>query len=233
MQKNTISLVISTFQEENNQLFLQTLKRNRQLDSIQTLCVDGGSSDKTQDIIKEHGGTLYVLPGSNRAERLNFGIEKSNGDIILLYHPRSYIETSGLQFLVNHDITSWGAFTHKFVSDSILLKLSSFYSNYIRFRFKKIAYLDHGIFFPVSFKSRIKIPSIPIFEDTELSKQLNACSKPGWLLEHICHVSAIRFEKNGFWRQFLINQTLKVGYWFGISTDKIYDWYEKNLNLNG
>ena len=59
------------------------------------ILVDGGSRDKTVDIIKNYShAVLYNLPESNIYEALNFGIQKSTGDIICFLNSDDYYISS-------------------------------------------------------------------------------------------------------------------------------------------
>jgi hypothetical protein len=75
------------------------------------------------------------------------------------------------------------------------------------------------------------IPDVDIFEDTELSIRLSKVSKPK-LIPIKVTTSAIRFSKNGLWKQSLMNQSLKAAYHLGIDPKKMNSLYEKGLSLN-
>jgi hypothetical protein len=176
---------------------------------------------------------LEVVRGSGetRAQRLQSGIEASKGSTILLHHPRSLVAREGLEWLRDHENeVGWGGFTHAFDREHYLLRFTSWYSNRVRPR-RGILYLDHCIFFRRELLTR-PIPPVAIFEDTELSRILRE-SGPPRVLPFVSETSAIRFAKNGVWRQALMNQRLKWEYWFGRSDAKMNDRYERGLRLNG
>ncbi len=75
------------------------------------------------------------------------------------------------------------------------------------------------------------MPEIPIFEDTELCKILRESGRPT-LLKPLSVTSAVRFQKNGVYRQAIMNQVLKFGYSLGVSKEKMDKLYEKGLSLN-
>ena len=69
-----------------------------------------------------------------------------------------------------------------------------------------------------------------IFEDTEICTRLkNYKSKR---LKSISTTSAVRFEKNGVFKQSLINQYLKLLYLLKIDHKKMNKLYEKKTKLN-
>ena len=162
-------------------------------------------------------------------------MEKSQGEVLLLHHPRSVIEANAIEellTLVDPDQLAWGGYTHQFDSDHPLLRFTSWYSNYVRCDRSSILYLDHCIFLSRAIKqSGIKIPDVDIFEDSELSKLLRAFGEPV-RLSAVARTSAIRFRHNGLWRQAFFNQLLKLAYHLHLPPDVLNRFYEKGLNLN-
>lgn len=75
------------------------------------------------------------------------------------------------------------------------------------------------------------IPDVEIFEDTELSKILKTYSHPIRLTD-AAQTSAIRFQKNGLYRQAIMNQVLKLGYSLKVPAKTMNRLYEKGLGLN-
>lgn len=230
-----ISVVLPTFNEANSgylELILQGLSL---LDDAEIIVVDGGSTDGTLEMLEGFGVRLYLLEKSSRAARLNEGIANSRGELILLHHPRSLVSAQAITKL-NRIIANkkhyWGGFTHRFDVDHPLLRFTSWYSNKIRCDFRGIVYLDHCIFFDAQLKDRgVIIPDVEIFEDTELSKILKTYSHPIRLTD-AAQTSAIRFQKNGLYRQAIMNQVLKLGYSLKVPAKTMNRLYEKGLGLN-
>ncbi len=171
----------------------------------------------------------------SRAERLNIGFHRSKGSVILFHHPRSFVDPNGIEYLINLSkqqgrSKTWGGFTHQFDASHFLLNFTSWYSNKIRGKKKGVLYLDHCIFFDRVLWHQ-DIPHVEIFEDTLLSYHLLKNSKPV-ILPYISQTSAIRFEKNGIWRQSLMNQVLKLGFFLKVPDVIMNRIYEKGLGLN-
>lgn len=168
---------------------------------------------------------------ATRAQRLNIGISKSKGNMILLHHPRSQIDPRGIEHLLRlQDQKIWGGFTHKFDQEHVILNYTSWYSNIWRPQMSSILYLDHCLFFHRSLLSQ-PIPDVPIFEDTLLCYELRKHAKP-LVLPYYSITSAIRYQDRGILRQAMLNQILKMGFYFGVSLPAMNDWYEKQLKLN-
>jgi glycosyltransferase involved in cell wall biosynthesis len=226
-----LTIIIPTMNEIAHTVIGQTFVRFAELKNTEIIVVDTNSTDGTVELAEKYNFKIIKTDSMCRAQRLNLGIKQAQGEMILLHHPRSIIDLSGFRFLQNNPELTWGAFTHRFDQETLGLKLTSFYSNYIR-SMRGIFYLDHCIFVKKSLLEKINfIPKVDIFEDTELSKKLRRITKPV-LLDYYSTTSSIRFKKNGFLRQVLLNQVLKLKYYFNINHEVLNKSYEKDLNLN-
>ncbi|MDX1958534.1 MAG: hypothetical protein SFU98_08175 [Leptospiraceae bacterium] len=211
-----LSIIIPTDSNEPNSYFHKTLESFSLKDDLEIIFISKSEAN-------------------TRAERLNLGFHCAKGKIILFHHPRSFIEKEGINYLIELSKTQnkeniWGGFTHKFDQDHYLLRFTSWYSNTIRARLKGILYLDHCIFFDRSLWKR-DLPNIEIFEDTILSNYLRETCTP-IILPYISETSSIRFQKNGIWKQSILNQILKIGYYTKFNPSIMNRIYEKNLGLN-
>ena len=125
----------------------------------------------------------------------------------------------------------WGGFTHQFDMDSFLLRFTSWYSNYIRSRFFSIIYLDHIIYGETFLLKEYQLPDVAIFEDTYLSYYLRKKMR-AILLPRKSITSAIRFKKNGPFKQAIKNQILKCKFYLKRDLSSMNKSYEKDINLN-
>lgn len=231
-----LSIVLPT----NNELKLgwlpRILERMTAVAGVEVICVDNQSTDGTAELLGEHaersGLTIINLPNSNRAQRLNAGIRTASNDRVLLHHPRSLLDSGALEALLAVDAAvAWGGFTHSFDRAHPLLAWTSYYSNRIRMDRGGIVYLDHCIFFDRTLLGESPVPELEIFEDTALSEVLRAHAKPV-RLPQLAVTSAVRYAKNGVWRQALMNQAMKLGYKWGIDHQRMNALYERGLGLN-
>ncbi len=230
-----LSIIIPTNNEVHLGILKKALAQLANLSAIEIICVDRKSQDGTQDIIKTTTSQLIETDANTRAARMNIGINNAKGDIILLHHPRSFLDIEGIRCLQELDSeVMWGGFTHIFdQKEHILLKFTSWYSNQIRFDKRGIIYLDHCIFFRRSLLDGdpTPVPELDIFEDTAFSLKLREKAFPH-RLPYLSTTSAYRFQKNGIIRQLLLNQILKIGYFFNVPARTMNRIYEKALNLN-
>lgn len=225
-----ISIVIPTRRENDESYLLKMASHYPEDPRFEYLVVDTETSPELLNKIKRSDFSILRTKLQTRAERLKFGWDKAQGEWILFHHPRSLLDPTSFEQILNLKAPRWGGFTHQFDVESLGLRFTSWYSNRVRPRLWKILYLDHCLFFKKEMLNR-EIPNVPIFEDTEISKILRQWGPP-LILPLLSTTSAIRFQQNGFWRQGLKNQWLKVAYFLGQSPKKMNDFYEKRLNLN-
>lgn len=230
-----ISIVVPVLNESQTGVFsqvLSSLKHLHEAKTSQVLFVDGGSDDETVALCQEHGLDVVVCPTNSRAKRINEGVKRALSDFILVHHPRSVIEPGAIALLIEaRDHLLWGGFTHRFDRHHPFLAFTSWYSNHIRPALWKVLYLDHCLFFH-RHPNLLELPEVDIFEDTLLSQNLYALYGPPIVFPKYSTTSAIRFVKNGFLKQGLINQYMKLLFFFRADHEKMNKLYEKKLNLN-
>ena len=201
--------------------------------SFEVIFVSGCESPEIQRTVESFEYQYLLLEGEqSRGVRMHYGFLASTGEVVLFHHPRSVIEPAGLEYYSNMSRDQgWGGFTHKFDTDHPFLRWTSWYSNYIRAA-RSILYLDHGIFASRKLLELVGgVPRLEIFEDTCLSINLRK-HKNSTLLPYNSMTSAVRFMKNGFVKQSIINQFMKFGFYFRIPKAILNKRYEKNIALN-
>lgn len=198
---------------------------------------DNGENSMFQDSLQgywNHSQVEIILISTKeaftRAERLNIGFHKSKGDVILFHHPRTRLPKEAIDHLIQYSCKIdkgkiWGGFYHQFDQSHFLLRFISWYSNYIRTKFKGIVYLDHCVFFDRRlWTSDLSIESI--FEDTELSLKFRKTVWPV-LLSYPAITSAHRFLKNGILKQSLLNLFLKFGHFLHLPSSLLFTLYQR------
>jgi glycosyltransferase involved in cell wall biosynthesis len=234
--KNIISIIIPTFNEIKHGYVTKAIDELCNIKDIEIIIVDGGSSDDTYNFCKSKVKRCFIIENSNRAQRMNYGFKMSTADVILFHHPRSFLSKHAINELKKFNASTrkefWGGFTHQFDSKSMGLRFTSWYSNCIRSKIIKIIYLDHCIFASRTLVTKSGgFPEREIFEDTDFSKKLKKFLKP-ILLKSLSKTSSVRFQKNGFFIQGIMNQIMKVCYFCHLSDSKMNAIYEKGLSLN-
>ncbi|MCW7468480.1 glycosyltransferase family protein [Leptospira kanakyensis] len=198
---------------------------------------DNGENSLFQDSLQvywKHPQVEIILISTKeaftRAERLNIGFHRSTGEVVLFHHPRTGLPKEAIDHLIKLSCDSsremvWGGFFHQFDKNHILLRFISWYSNFIRLKWKGIVYLDHCVFFDRRlWKSDLSIEAI--FEDTELSLKFRKILWPV-LFPYPAITSAHRYIKNGIIKQSLLNQILKFGHFLHLPSSLLFSLYQK------
>lgn len=228
-----LSVIIPTYNEMGLGLLEQTLFNLKDLQRVEVILSDGGSSDGTCELGKEMGASIVSSSQSSRAQRLNDGAHSAKGELLLFHHPRSVIDVAAVSYLIenNRDL-KWGGFTHVFDDSHPILDFTSWYSNHLRAR-RGIVYLDHCLFLQRQLFEKIgDLPSVEIFEDTILSRKLLKVAGMPTILPFLSTTSAVRFRRNGIFKQAFFNQWLKIQFLLGFSDKKMNQQYEKRTKLN-
>lgn len=220
-----ISIIIPTLNEEENiRKLLDNLKNLK--GDFEVIFSDGGSFDKTLDIIKDFGNYKIINSDRGRAKQLNNGAKESNNDILFFLHADSVIEENALikieDFIKNGNKV--GCLKIKFDSKKILMNIFAVLSN-LRVKYRNIAFGDQGIFIEKKFFEDIGMfEDIPLMEDYKLSIKLKSICRIKYIDSYIIS-SSRRFEKNGIIKTALLMQKLQYMFRKGISIDKIANIY--------
>lgn len=227
--KNSLSLIIPIKDGHLSPENVQTLNEINPELNCEVIIVNHGIK-YSQDLNPKY--KMLEDSSNSRAQRINHGVEIATGDFVILLHPRSYLEASAFDYLSNLVDESWGGFTHRFNTNGLFYKFTSWYSNEVRGRIRNIIYLDHCIFVRRDLFNQVRgIPDIDIFEDTALSERLNSIAQ-GRILPFASITSAVRFQRNGILRQGILNQVLKLAYMLRLDHKTMNKIYEYGLNLN-
>lgn len=220
-----VSIIIPTLNEEENiENLLNNLKSLK--GDFEVIFSDGGSLDKTIEIIKNFGDYKIIKSERGRAKQLNNGAKESNKDILLFLHADSIIEEDVLikveNFIKNGNKA--GCLKIKFDSKKIIMRLFAILSN-LRVKYRNIAFGDQAIFIEKKFFEDIGMfDDIPIMEDYKLSIKLKNVFPIKYIDSYIIS-SSRRFEKNGILKTALLMQKLQYMFRRGVSIDKIANIY--------
>lgn len=201
------------------------------------IAVVSPSTDETLALLQA-APQLRVIKSAakNRAQRLNVGIQASQGDIVLLQHPAtllpSVVALAQIEQAFQDPTVMWSGFHHQFDLDHWLLRYTSWYSSAVRPRWGQILYLDHC---PAVRRSLLDdiggVPDMDIFEDTALSRCLQPSGAPAILPGRVV-TSARRYRDRGVYRQALMNQTLKLMYHLNLDPQWMNRLYERKVQIN-
>lgn len=215
-----VSIIIPIYNEEKNIIkFQRSLSKLR--GNFEVIFCDGGSSDKTIDLIDSCFTVINSPKG--RANQMNYGSKVAKGDILFFLHCDSIIEDDVI-IKIQEEINEGckvGCLKLKFDNEIIWMKICGYMSN-LRVKLRKIAFGDQGIFIKKELFEEIGgMPDLPIMEDLELSLRLKRNKYYFKQIDSYIITSSRRFLDKGIFKTMAQMQKLQLQYLCGRDINKI------------
>lgn len=213
-----LSVVVPTLNEER--------RIGAQLDRLaaipevhEVIVADGGSSDRTVEIVRARPMTRLVTATGGRGPQLNAGARVATGDALLFLHADVTLPAGGaslaLAALADPQVVG-GAFRTKTVADgrrawpSRWLWLAD-----MRSRYSRVPYGDQALFVRRAvFDALGGFAPMPLFEDLEFSRRLRRAGRLAHLRASV-EVSGRRFMAHPLYYTCFMN-TVPVFYRLGV-----------------
>jgi rSAM/selenodomain-associated transferase 2 len=211
-----ISIIIPVLHEE--QTIAPTLETLSRLTPDEIIVVDGGSTDRTREIVQRTLAKCIVAP-RGRARQMNAGAHAAMGDVLLFLHADTRLPPSALT-----DVRTalgdlrfvGGRFDVKLDREEWMFRLIGTLMN-VRSRLTKIATGDQAIFVRRGVFDEIGgFPDLPLMEDVAFSRLLKKRGRIACLRRKVV-TSARRWEKAGVWQTIFKMWTLRFLYFTGVS----------------
>ena len=212
----------------------QTLEEVLTGENLEVIVVDGGSQDKTVEIVQGYGEALstplrLLSSPAGRALQCNVGLQAAQGEWVLLLHgdtrvPRGF-DVLMREVLRDEGVVA-GAFELAVASPAWTLRLVEWGVRW-RSRWLQFPYGDQGLF--ISRQRLLQlggVPDLPLMEDFELVRRLRHLGKVA-IAPVAVVTSARRWERLGVLRVLLLNQLIILSYFLGISPKRLAQWYHR------
>jgi rSAM/selenodomain-associated transferase 2 len=230
-----ISVIIPALNEEGT--IIGTLTHTASLRFDELIVVDGGSTDKTPELLESYrlrtqspacSPVHWVTAPSGRARQMNEGAKASRGDILLFLHADTKLPDDGKTIiemaLANHQ-TVGGWFDVRFDRPSAWGTVISRMMNW-RSRLSGIATGDQALFVRRHIFEQIGgFADLPLMEDIDFSGRLKRTGTTAALTATVT-TSFRRWEQNGPLRTILLMWTLRFLYWIGVNPSFLARWYK-------
>ncbi len=193
MRTSRISIIVPIYNEEAT-----IVKMQEQLRPLKNKCeiifVDGGSTDKTLDLLSSEFRVLHSKKG--RQNQMNLGAVESGGEILFFLHCDSELPIRPLEQIryVMKDYRV-GCFGIAFHSCNFFMWTCRVISN-LRVKDRKLIFGDQGLFIERDLFFEIGMfPDIPIMEDYQLSLTLKERKEKIGMTRKRIYTSDRRFPK--------------------------------------
>lgn len=197
----SISIIIPVYNEEK--ALPHTLARVFvQSEDYEIIVVDGGSTDRTREIVQFHLGVRWLTAVKGRATQMNAGARAAKGEWLLFLHADTLLPADGLRRIAALDENVLaGGFHQRFSGNDWRLRFISFLHN-ARCRRTRIFYGDQSMFVRRRvFEQLGGFPPERILEDVLISEKLVRITRPV-LLDAEVITDSRKFVKMGILRSF-------------------------------
>lgn len=240
-----IAVIIPTLNEE--QALPETLQRTTALGFDDIIVVDGGSSDRTLEIVHDlqvRRSTFDVQPLPNleprtsnsiillasapgRARQMNAGASHSQADVLLFLHADTHLPDEArhaIERALDDPACVGGRFDVRFERDRGLAWLIARLIS-LRSRWSGIATGDQALFVRHAIFARLGgFTDIPIMEDVDFIRRLKRAGRVAPLRAHVV-TSYRRWDRHGALRTIVLMWALRLLYWLGVHPNRLNNLY--------
>jgi hypothetical protein len=226
-----ISIIIPVLNEEPRILKL--------LDYLDEYCsgfvseiivVDGGSKDRTAELVKNQPDVLLITSKKGRAKQMNAGAKAAKGKVLYFLHADSF-PPSGFdreimeQFQNNNKA---GCFQMKFDKNHWWLILMGWFT---KFNYKAFRGGDQSLFVESDLFREIGgfDENFIVYEDNDFIAKLYQ-KKEFVVIQKWLTTSARRYEQNGVWQLQYHFARLHLKKFLGASPESIHHYYKRKIS---
>lgn len=227
-----LSVVIPTLNEAANiPELLKALQANSDARLHEIIVVDGHSTDQTCALAQQAGASVATAPQRGRAIQLHTGATHATGDVLYFLHADSRPPANFIQSIENalQKGSNAGAFRLCFDSAHPLMRCYGFLS---RLRWRIARGGDASLFVTAELYHRLDgfNTRLPVMEDIDIVQRLRKHTH-FTILPHCVKTSARRYAQKGVLRLQLLFGLMHLGWWLGISPQRLGGFYRKFIEL--
>lgn len=231
---NKISVVIPVLNEEKNigKLLVHLNKTSSTPNIIDIILVDGGSSDKTVEIINNLTSSINITllhSEKGRAKQMNLGAKQASGNILYFLHADSFPPQHFDELIISEvkKGNKAGCFRMQFDSNHWWLRLASWLTQF-SWRASRggdqSQFITRELFDDIGGYDERYI----IYEDNILINELFK-RKQFVVINKKIRTSARLYKKHGVWTLQYHFWSIYVKKWFGASAEELFAYYKKHI----
>lgn len=228
-----ISIIIPTLNEESCiERLLHQLNTHPKRDSFEVIVVDGGSKDRTKDVVKAaHNVALVETETASRAHQMNTGAMHAKGEVLYFVHADTLLVDSFVEDIQSQIVSGVksGCYRFKFENPTNpLLHINGFFT---RFPFKWCRGGDQTLFITKEEFNRIGRfdERYVIMEDYEILDRLERKQVAFRIIPKSVKVSSRKYDENPYLKVQIANLKAMKMYKRGDDPKTIRDFYCKAL----
>ena len=216
-------------ESENLKELLPIFFNHKRCEDLEVIVVDGGSNDNSFEIAFQMGARVLKSKVSSRACQMNLGAKEATGDILYFVHADTRVLDSFYEDIIEavESGVPAGCFAYSFDSDSILLKVNSWFT---KFNGVLSGGGDQTLFIKKEVFEALKgfDEYYCIMEDFELTQRLKKNYSFHVIPKKIT-VSARKYETNSWLRVQLVNLVVFALFFLKTPPVKLKSLYSKLL----
>ena len=225
-----ISIIIPVFNEQDSLKdlipYLKTIIMGKDAELI---IIDGGSTDSTINICREFSTNVYTSPLRGRAAQMNYGAEKSKGEVLYFLHADSFPPNYFIEDIQNALEVGYiaGCYRLEFRPVSRLLKV---YAWFTRFDIDLFRFGDQSLFVKRETFEKIKgfDQNLKVMEDQKIVRDLKKLGTFK-IMENSVVTSSRKYLKIGMFKLQLIFTIIVIFYYLGVSQKVMSHFYSEQL----
>lgn len=227
----TISIIIPVYNEEKSipKLLSHLLAIENSSYSKEIIIVDGGSQDKTSEVLKAYPQLKIIYSQKGRAIQMNVGAKNASADILYFLHSDTFPPVDFESKIANQVQKGKlsGCFKMKFDYDHPVLKVSQWFT---QFNHKSCRGGDQSLFVEKSLFQKLNgfDERLIIYEDNEFIHRLYKNSKFAVIQDSVT-TSARKYLKNGVWKLQFNFMMIHLKFWLGADQESLVAYYQKKI----
>ncbi len=226
-----ISIIIPVLNEENSisKILDYLLEIQNPEFTKEIIIVDGGSNDKTLEILENFSTIKIIHSKKGRAIQMNIGAKNASSEILYFLHcdtfPPKNFDTEIVNQVKKNKLS--GCFKMKFDNNHIVLKISQWFT---KFNHKSCRGGDQSLFIERNLFEKLNgfDEKLTIYEDNEFIHRLYENSKFVVIQKSVI-TSDRKYIKNGVWKLQFHFMMIHFKYWLGSSQEKLVEYYQENI----